>query len=81
MFNPQKFAHNLKNSTLNKKEQEALLELLPNLTNEQIDEISSTLEKDVKEQKQILDKVQLKSDIFKKNAKKEIEKKLLKQEK
>lgn len=67
MFTSQQFAHNLKNSSLSPQVQQALLNLLPTLTNEQIDEIGEALLQDTQEQENILKQLQLKIDILKKN--------------
>jgi hypothetical protein len=72
MFNPQQFAHKLKNSTLTPAAQLALLDLLPSLNNEQIDEIATVLLQNNIEQENILKQVQLKLDIAEKEAKEQL---------
>lgn len=61
------FAQNLKKSSLKKEDQEVILDLCSKLTDDQIAEISKTLEEDVYESKQIYDKAEIKKDIMMNN--------------
>ncbi|MBT4937461.1 hypothetical protein HON22_06110 [Candidatus Peregrinibacteria bacterium] len=69
-FNPATFGQNLKKSTLSKTAQEAVLNLLPKLKFEQINEIDKILKNDIKKQESIFKKAKLKADIVVKNFKK-----------
>ena len=70
MFNPYQFAQNLKRSTLTIKEQNALISLLSQLSNDDIDEIGALLEYDVAQQKNLFDMAELKVDIIQKSFQK-----------
>ena len=51
---PQKFAHMLKNSSLDKSQQKAILDILPHLTLNQIQEISTILTTEAHELENLL---------------------------
>lgn len=61
---PTIFAQNLKSSNLTKEEQDAIINLLPYLTPQQLEEIDLTLKEDNKRSQDILKKAFLQIDVI-----------------
>ncbi len=64
MISPKHFAQVLKNSSLDPQDKVAILNLLPTLTPEQIEEIGKILEEDNAKQEDALSKAKLKVDVL-----------------
>ena len=69
-IDPKQFAENLRKSTLDVDTQKALLELMPKLSMEKLEEIDAILKKDVLVQEDIIKQATLKADIVNKDFQK-----------
>ncbi|MBI5413997.1 hypothetical protein HZA38_00585 [Candidatus Peregrinibacteria bacterium] len=73
MITPQEFAGYLQNCSLDPKTKVLLLDILPKLSQEQIQEIGRILEKDQNQLLQYLKEAELKADVLTEQVTKEIE--------